>query len=154
MRYTSISDETAESYREKLDRVVVRGSTMMNVNGSGNSAKLHIPADTELPEPLCQVTAHKGLPWVEKDIEVYPPGHKSICKRCVAHDTDETEDYKQYSDSELLTHLERVLRKAPYDVVSLKTYDEYREDNQPCGSVIEKRFESWTAAKAKTSYDP
>jgi len=155
MRYTSISDEKAESYRGKIARVIVRGSAMKNKSGPSNTKKLHIPVDSDTVAPLCNSVSHSDMPWVEKDIAVYPPGHKSICKRCIAIAENETKDAcKQYTDTELLDHLESVLHEAPFNTVSADTYDEYRSENQPSASLIEKRFVSWTAAKAKTEYDP
>lgn len=52
--------------------------------GGGKGPTLHIPdpdADRDGPEPLCETKKHRGE-WDDCDVDCYPLGYGSVCKRC------------------------------------------------------------------------
>lgn len=137
-----ITDYVKRRMREELDTVLIRGSSMNSKANSTYTEKLHIP-DGETP--LCSTAVKKEqIPWVEKDMAVYPPGHKSLCERCLR---EHHQCRKEYSDAELLAHLRYMQEVVPYANLSREVYDEYRDDHQPSGHTISKRFGGWVAAK-------
>jgi hypothetical protein len=65
-------DYTEETLRERFDSVVV------STNPKSNK-KAHLP---DGDEPMCDSHLHRGK-WIEKPVEVFPPGWQEWCERCL-----------------------------------------------------------------------
>lgn len=145
MKYTNVNEQLQTEYRNKLDEIMVRGMPSDGKHGRKSVEALHIPNDEET-KPLCAIPEKTNVGWQMKDIAIYPPAHKNICKRCIAVDNGDL-FFKEYSDAELREHLESVWEKSQYKNLSMKEYNRLADDEQPCAGTIKKRFGSWTAAK-------
>jgi len=73
-----------------------------------------------------------------------------IDKKCV-HELDAhnkpSDPYQEYTVEELLQAFRNVYEKQPYEYMSQKVYDDYRDSTHPCAATICRRFESWPEAR-------
>jgi hypothetical protein len=76
-----------------IEEKAIRETIDCWIQGNGYKCKrLHIPAPDGEIEPYCNVMIRGNRPgnhqyddeirWLEKDLAVYPPGYKDVCRAC------------------------------------------------------------------------
>lgn len=70
------TSEALDSYvRERVENVLLG-------KHSNNPRYLHLPLDTNPAETVCPKRTYYGTPWIEKPLNIYPPGFHKICRDC------------------------------------------------------------------------
>jgi hypothetical protein len=67
--------------------------------------------------------------------------------RLLPDDGEQTTQWCDYSDGELLDAFRVVYDRQPYQRMSKAVYEEYRPDDYPAAGTILKRFGSWPEAR-------
>jgi len=82
----SIADvKPSEDWRLRRDLETV----VVGTHGRGTADSLHLPADDGTPRCQTQLRRtdthidERAAEWKEKEMSVYPAGHKEFCERCV-----------------------------------------------------------------------